>query len=72
MGLLLLWIFPNLETQTVLFRAISFCALLGGLGRFISVAVVGMPSTPLIVFTLIEVIDVACFIDCQNLVAKFG
>ena len=55
LGLVLLWIVPSIERQTVLFRAVWLCAVLGGIGRLISWAVVGSPSAMLVAFTIIEV-----------------
>lgn len=54
-GLALLWLTPTIEKKTVLFRSLWICALFGGIGRIISMFIVGFPPTPMIVFTLIEV-----------------
>ena len=54
-ALVLLWITPSIEKQTILFRSLWICALFGGIGRIISMFVVGYPPTPMIIFTLIEV-----------------
>ncbi len=54
-GLILLWITPTIEKQTFVFRSLWLTALLGGMGRIISLYVVGFPPTPMIVFTIIEV-----------------
>ena len=55
LGLVLLWITPSIERRTALFRAVWVCALLGGVGRLVSMVVVGQPPVPMIVFTVIEV-----------------
>ncbi len=70
LGIILLWIIPTIERQAVLFRAIWICAFLRGLGRFISIPVVGFPPIPILFFTLIEGIGVPFFIYWQNIVAK--
>ena len=70
LGLILLWIVPTVEQQSALFRAIWICAFLGGLGRFLSLFVVGWPPAPMIVFTVIEVLAVPGFLYWQNQVAK--
>lgn len=54
-GLILLWITPSIEKQTTVFRSLWLCALLGGIGRVISMLVLGFPPTPMFIFTLIEV-----------------
>jgi hypothetical protein len=69
LGLILLWIIPTIERQGVLFRAVWICALLGGLGRLISAAVVGSPSKLLIAFTVLEVIGAPLFIFWQHRLA---
>ncbi len=55
LGAILVWITPSIERRTVLFRAVWICALLGGIGRLVSWALVGAPPMPMVVFTLIEV-----------------
>jgi len=54
-GLILLWITPRIEKQTIIFRALWICAFLGGIGRIISMFTIGFPPKPMIIFTLIEV-----------------
>ena len=54
-GLTLLWIIPSIEKRTLLFRVMWLCAYLGGIGRIISMFMVGYPPTPMIIFTFIEV-----------------
>lgn len=70
LGLFLLWIIPSLERQAVLFRAVWLCAFLGGVGRLISLAAVGSPSSLLIGFTVIEVIGAPGFIYWQHRLAQ--
>lgn len=72
LGLILLWIVPSIERQTVLFRAVWICALLGGIGRLISVAAAGSPSNLLVGFTILEVIGAPLFIWWQHRVALTG
>jgi hypothetical protein len=69
LGLVLLWILPSIEKQTALFRAVWICALLGGIGRVISVAAVGSPSRLLVAFTLLEVIGAPVLIYWQHQLA---
>jgi hypothetical protein len=69
LGLALLWMLPSIERQTALFRAVWICALLGGIGRLISVAAVGSPSHLLVAFTLVEVIGAPVLIYWQHRLA---
>jgi hypothetical protein len=70
LGFTLLWLLPTIERRTVLFRAVWFCALLGGVGRLISWQVVGSPSEVLIGFTVLEVVGAPLLIYWQNRVAS--
>jgi len=54
-GLAGFWLIPNIERQTVLFRAIWGAIFLGGIGRIISMIVVGPPVPAFILFTVLEV-----------------
>ena len=69
LGFALLWITPAIEKHTLLFRLIWICALIGGIGRIVSMVVYGMPPTPIVVFTLIEVPGVPLLIYWQQKVA---
>lgn len=69
LGLILLWVTPSIERHTTLFRAVWICALLGGIGRLVSMAVVGQPPVPMIVFTAIEVPLVPVLLVWQSRVA---
>ncbi len=55
LGLALLWLTPNIERQTILFRSLWIAAMLGGIGRIISMYIIGFPPEPMIIFTFIEV-----------------
>ncbi len=70
LGAILLWIIPTIERRTHLFRAVWLCALAGGIGRLISMAAVGSPPLPMIVFTAIEVPLVPILIFWQASVAR--
>jgi hypothetical protein len=70
LGLVLLWILPSIERRGTVFRVVWLCALLGGIGRLVSLAVVGTPPMPLIVFTIIEVPGVPMLIFWQNRVER--
>lgn len=70
LGMALLWITPKIEHRTIAFRVVWLCALLGGIGRLISAAVVGAPPLPMIAFTVIEVPGVPALIYWQSSVAR--
>lgn len=69
LGFILLAIVPSIQRRATLFRAVWLCAFLGGIGRAISIAIVGPPSTAMIWFTVIELPCVPFFIWWQHRVA---
>lgn len=69
LGLGLLWITPTIERRTAVFRLIWLCALLGGFGRVVSMAIVGRPPLPMILFTAIEIPLVPVLLWWQSRVA---
>jgi hypothetical protein len=69
LGLVLLWILPSIERRTTVFRAVWVCALLGGVGRLVSVAVVGSPSDLVVGFTVVEVVGAPVLMYWQHRVA---
>jgi predicted membrane channel-forming protein YqfA (hemolysin III family) len=46
LGLALYWLIPKIEKQTVLFRAIWGMIFVGGIGRLISMLLIGLPPVP--------------------------
>ena len=69
LGLLLLWVVPRVERQTVLYRVFWYCAFLGGIGRVISIAAVGWPRPLVIGITALEVVGAPVFLYWQSRVA---
>lgn len=69
LGIVLLYSIVNIEDRTMLFRVSWGLAFAGGLGRLISLFAVGSPSTPLLVFTIIEVVGAPIFIIWQSKLA---
>lgn len=69
LGVALLWIIPAIEKHTTVFRIIWLCALVGGIGRIISAVAVGVPPTPILIFTAVEVPAVPLLIFWQTRVA---
>ncbi|HKJ26878.1 MAG TPA: DUF4345 domain-containing protein [Anaerolineales bacterium] len=70
LGLALLYITPAIEKHTQLFRTVWLVALLGGIGRLVSWFVVAAPPTPVLAFTLIEVVGVPILLFWQNRLAQ--
>ena len=56
LGLIIFWLIPSIEKQKTIFRLISLVILTGGIGRVISMMMIGNPSTPFIIFTLLELL----------------
>ena len=54
LGLILLWIIPSIERQVVLLRVLSVMIFCGAIGRVVSMIMLGAPSIPFIMFTLME------------------
>jgi hypothetical protein len=69
-GLAAAWIVPRIERETTLFRALWLMIFLGGLGRLLSLALAGMPFTPFVGFTALEVIGAPFFVWWQRRVAS--
>jgi hypothetical protein len=69
LGMALLWLIPAIEKHTTIFRVLWLCALAGGVGRIVSAVAVGVPPTPILIFTAIEVPGVPLLIYWQTKVA---
>ncbi|MCP1914827.1 uncharacterized protein YjeT (DUF2065 family) [Bradyrhizobium sp. USDA 4516] len=72
LGLALLWLVPRIESESVLFRVVWGGIFLGGIGRLLSMLMVGLPPLPFVGFTALEVIGAPLFVYWQHLVAKAG
>jgi hypothetical protein len=70
LGLALYWLIPKIEQQTVLFRAIWGMIFVGGIGRLVSMLLVGLPPPPFIGFTILEIVGAPIFIWWQSRLAK--
>ena len=70
LALLLFWILPTIERRTDLYRVFWLCAFLGGVGRLISVPVLGWPAAPIVGITVLEVVGAPAFIYWQHRVAR--
>ena len=69
LGIALLWLVPRIEGQTVLYRVIWGAIFLGGIGRLLSMPLIGAPPIPFIGFTALEVIGAPLFVYWQHRVA---
>ncbi|NLS74626.1 DUF4345 domain-containing protein [Bradyrhizobium brasilense] len=72
LGLALLWLVPRIESESVLFRVVWGGIFLGGIGRLLSMLMVGLPPLPFVGFTALEVVGAPLFVYWQHLVAKAG
>ena len=70
LGLANLWLVPRIERETSLFRALWLMIFLGGVGRLLSMAFVGLPMLPFVGFTALEVVCAPIFVVWQGKVAQ--
>lgn len=70
LGLAAFWLIPRIERETTLFRALWLMIFLGGLGRLLSLLLMGLPFPPFIGFTALEIIGAPLFILWQTRIAK--
>jgi Domain of unknown function (DUF4345) len=70
LGTALLWLIPTIERQTVLYRALWGAVFLGGIGRLLSIAFVGLPPVSYLGFTALEIIGAPLFIYWQAQIAQ--
>ncbi|QIG93152.1 DUF4345 domain-containing protein [Bradyrhizobium sp. 6(2017)] len=69
LGLALIWLVPRIESESVLFRVVWGGIFLGGVGRLLSIVMVGAPPIPFTGFTALELIGAPLFVYWQHLVA---
>jgi hypothetical protein len=69
-GLAAFWILPRIDRATQLFRALWLMIFLGGIGRLLSLILIGTPFLPFIGFTVLEIIGAPLFVFWQHSVAK--
>lgn len=65
LGLALLAMLPNIERETMLFRTLWLMVFAGGIGRLLSMVLVGLPPWPFIGFTVLELLGAPLFIAWQ-------
>ncbi len=66
LGVAVFWLVPNIERQAVLFRALWGMIFIGGIGRLLSMLLIGNPPVPFIAFTVLEIIGAPIFIVWQS------
>ncbi len=62
LGVWLLWIASDLETHAAFFRFAWLAIFIGGVGRLISMAVVGLPPWPFVAVTMVEIVGAPVFL----------
>ena len=72
LGLGLLWLVPRIESEDVLYRVVWAGIFLGGIGRLLSMIMVGLPPLPFVGFTALELIGAPLFVYWQHRVAVAG
>jgi Domain of unknown function (DUF4345) len=70
LGIAMLWLIPTIERQAKLYRALWGAVFLGGIGRLLSIAFIGLPPVPFIGFTALEIIGAPLFIYWQGQIAR--
>lgn len=70
LGVTILWMVPTIEKQAILFRVVWGCIFLGGIGRLLSLVLIGVPPLPFIGFTLLEIVGAPLFVYWQYRVAN--
>jgi hypothetical protein len=70
LGIAVFWLVPNIERQTVLFRALWGMIFIGGLGRLLSMLLIGSPPVPFIAFTVLEIVGAPIFVVWQSRISR--
>jgi Domain of unknown function (DUF4345) len=70
LGLAVWSLVPAIERQGTAFRAIWGAIFLGGIGRLLSILLIGYPPLPFVGFTALEIIGAPLFVYWQHRVAK--
>lgn len=65
LGLALLAMIPRIEHETMLFRTLWLMVFAGGIGRLLSMVLVGLPPWPFVGFTVLELVGAPLFIAWQ-------
>jgi hypothetical protein len=71
LGIVMYWIIPKIEQQTSLFRALWGMIFAGGIGRIVSILMLGLPPVPFVGFAWLEILGAPLMILWQGRVAKY-
>jgi Domain of unknown function (DUF4345) len=66
LGIALFWIVPRIDTETAIYRILWGMIFLGGVGRLLSMAFVGLPPLPFVGFTALEIVGAPLFVWWQH------
>jgi hypothetical protein len=66
LGIAIFWLIPDIEKQTVLFRAVWGMIFVGGVGRLLSMLLLAPPPLPFIGFTILEIVGAPLFVLWQR------
>jgi len=64
------WLIPRIERETALYRTLWLMIFAGGVGRLLSMGLVGPPPWPFMGFTLLELFGAPLFLAWQARVAR--
>ena len=70
LGLAAWWTVPRIERRGDVFRMAWGAVWLGGVGRALSMVLVGLPPWPFVAFTVLELVGAPLFIVWQRRVAR--
>ena len=70
LGLAAWWTVPRIERRGDVFRVVWCAVWLGGVGRALSMVLVGLPPWPFVAFTVLELVGAPLFIVWQRRVAR--
>jgi Domain of unknown function (DUF4345) len=70
LGIAMYWLIPKIEKQTSLFRALWSMVFVGGVGRLISMIVLGLPPAPFVGFAILEIVGAPLIVLWHARVAK--
>lgn len=70
LGLAVYWLIPRIEHQTALFRTLWLMIFVGGIGRLISMFLLGRPPLPFVGFTALEIVGAPLLIVWQARLSK--
>lgn len=68
-GVILYWVIPSVDKRTALFRLLAGGIFLGGIGRFVSAFLVGLPPAEFIAATVLELIGMPLLVLWQSRVS---